>query len=56
MNELENMIVMLEEELEMFRRRANPNDNYEHKIHRMLYTLAKSIQELKAPHKSERDK
>lgn len=55
MNELENMIVMLEEELEMFRRRANPNDNYEHKIHRMLYTLAKSIQELKAPHKNERN-
>lgn len=46
-DELNNMIEMLEERLEWFRARENPNDAYHHKIYRMFYTLAKCIQELK---------
>ena len=46
-DELSNMIEMLEEQLEWFRRRENPKDNLDHKYHRMFLTLAKAIHQLR---------
>lgn len=41
-----NLISGLEEELEWFRKQQNPMNAREHRVTRILLTLAKSIQEL----------
>lgn len=49
MGELDNMIEMIEEDLEQYRKLSEYSNHtpVEHKIHRMLLTLAKEVQALK---------
>lgn len=55
MEELKNMLVMLEEELDGFRKRGNPNENYDHKLYRMLFTLGNCVKSLDAQLNSSED-